>query len=53
MGISISDVHIVIHWGSPKHPLCYWQEVGRAGRDGQLSLAFMKAYPRSLMKTIT
>ncbi|XP_060558433.1 uncharacterized protein LOC132718729 [Ruditapes philippinarum] len=53
MGISIPDVDIVIHWGAPKNALSYWQEVGRAGRNGQLSLAVVKAYPRSLMKNIT
>lgn len=53
MGVGINDVEIIIHWGAPKNTLMYWQEVGRAGRDGRPSLAIMYPFPRSLMKTIT
>lgn len=53
MGIEIPDVEIVIHWGSPSSVLAYWQEVGRAGRTGQPSLAIMYPFPRSMIPRLT
>ncbi|OWF56762.1 Werner syndrome ATP-dependent helicase [Mizuhopecten yessoensis] len=32
-GIQIDDVDIVMHLGSPKYILSYWQEMGRCARD--------------------
>ena len=41
LGIDCPNVHQVIHWGAPDDVESYIQESGRAGRDGNASLALL------------
>ena len=41
LGVNIPDERFVVHWGACDSALQYWQEVGRAGRDGNKAKAYM------------
>ena len=48
MGIDKPDVRQVLHWGPPPTVEAYYQEAGRAGRDGKPSECLILWRPRDL-----
>ncbi|MEI6752402.1 MAG: RecQ family ATP-dependent DNA helicase [Paludibacter sp.] len=45
MGIDKPDIRFIIHTQLPQSPIHYYQEIGRAGRDGEIAYAILLYNP--------
>ncbi len=48
MGIDKPDIRFVVHYHVPASPIHYYQEMGRAGRDGQVAWCVLLYDPADL-----
>ena len=49
MGVDKADIRIIIHGQIPGSPEAYYQEIGRAGRDGEPSLCELIYFPEDIL----